>query len=148
MAHGSQTTYSTGAPWSFGATCATWSLAAEAGADAIRAPARILNSDDGNRPSRRQSGDMTETVNPEPDTLAVCVDCLMMIANGDDSGVADDEHADWSARFDRFFSVNPTVVVTPDPDDDGYFTWNHCELCQRPTGGDRFDCVTWHHPSR
>lgn len=71
----------------------------------------------------------------------VCVDCLMVIANGDDSGISDLDA--WTARVD---ATNPTAdgryyfVPACDEDcDSGHFSGSRCDYCGTTLAGDRHD---------
>lgn len=82
-----------------------------------------------------QDGQITET--PPTADGSVCVDCLMVIANGDTSGISDVDK--WSAAVE---STNATengryrVVVTGD---ESYFSSSRCDYCSDPLAGDRID---------
>jgi secreted PhoX family phosphatase len=72
-----------------------------------------------------------------------CVDCLMVIANGDLSGMTDKQRVEWETAVennDPTFGGRLQVVVTGNPDDEdgsSYFL-NHgrCDYCGRTQGGD------------
>jgi hypothetical protein len=66
------------------------------------------------------------------DGLAICVDCVMLIANGEGT----DEHcalvtARWGAR----------LVLACEDDCEGWFSWRDCDGCGSSLGGDRHAAV-------
>ena len=69
----------------------------------------------------------------------VCVDCLMVIANGDTSGI--DDVASWELRVD---AKNPTddgaYMVVP-VGDETWFGRGACDYCGSTLAGDRHDVV-------
>lgn len=69
----------------------------------------------------------------------VCVDCLMVIANGDTSGI--DDLAGWELRVD---AKNPTdngaYMVVP-VGDETFFGRGACDYCGSTIAGDRHDVV-------
>lgn len=79
-------------------------------------------------------------INSHDDIIAgaVCVDCLMVIANADASGIAD--YAEWSrmvARADATDGGKYDVVPACDDDCEGYFSWSSCDYCGSSLGGER-----------
>jgi hypothetical protein len=70
---------------------------------------------------------------------AVCVDCVMVIANGDASGIAD--YDGWSLRValtDATENGRYDVVVVGD---ESYFGTSSCDFCRDELHGDRVDVV-------
>lgn len=72
---------------------------------------------------------------------AVCVDCLMVIANGDTSGISD--LPGWESRVTaKNATDNGRYVVVPagysdDDDDPTYFGKSPCDYCGDTLAGDR-----------
>lgn len=55
------------------------------------------------------------------------------------------EYADYQARVAAFFEREGLDCLTTVPVPDGeacepYFSWRRCDCCDRPEGGDRYDC--------
>jgi hypothetical protein len=78
----------------------------------------------------------------DADELEFCVDCTMLIANGEcydsdgnDIGaeVADRQMAIWGTGWDGAYGL---TLNCPE-DCDGYFTWRACDGCGSTLGGDR-----------
>ena len=67
--------------------------------------------------------------------IAVCTDCIMLIANGD----GDDAHAD--VMSDQW--PNHHFGYGGDPDDDADFAWIPCEGCGSTLGGSRHAAHVW-----
>lgn len=85
----------------------------------------------------------TETVEIE-----ICVDCLMVAANGISEGA--DEEYEWPESMNGWI-VEPGHLHTVEkcgqavcdgtedcPYDEGSFLWTPCDVCHRPLGGDRY----------
>ena len=85
-----------------------------------------------------------------------CVDCLMLIANGDTTGnprcEAEEGEAEYVAEVDRNlngYHAVPTSWPGDWTEDDRYygrdtearFTMNECPICRDGLGGDRFPLV-------
>ncbi len=75
-------------------------------------------------------------------TLGMCPDCASILANGDSTGIPDDQHetvttalADTETRWHR-----DGYHIAYDGEDMG-FSWNKCDGCHRPLGGDRIKFV-------
>lgn len=69
---------------------------------------------------------------------AVCVDCTMVIANGDTSGIVD--LAAWEAGVAARNACDGgrlRVVLACDEDCEGWFSWSSCDFCGSQLGGDR-----------
>lgn len=52
------------------------------------------------------------------------------------------EYAAYKAAVEAFDARHPGLMnlsATGDP----YFSWRRCDVCQRPEGGDRYDCTGW-----
>jgi hypothetical protein len=72
-------------------------------------------------------------------TGQACIDCIMLIANGDTSGnincqTAEDEAA-WLAEFER---INEGIYWSVGDDED-HFSWTPCTTCHSPLGGTRME---------
>ena len=78
--------------------------------------------------------------------LAVCGDCLSLLANGtvsdDLDGAADEAHA---ARMDaQWPDVEITLGSVEPTDNDGLgFSWSACQGCGSTLGGDRYAATAW-----
>jgi hypothetical protein len=70
------------------------------------------------------------------DDLAVCVDCAMLIANGEGT----DEHADAVAA--RWPGMNTLVLACPE-DCEGWFSSSPCDGCGSTLDGDRHPAVAF-----
>lgn len=73
-----------------------------------------------------------------------CIDCVIMIANNDNSGMTEEEFAEWTAnveRFDACESGKYYAVVDCDEDCEGWFSWSSCDYCNSRLGGDRHPIV-------
>jgi hypothetical protein len=68
------------------------------------------------------------------DTLSACVDCLMFVANGDES-----EDRDIARDIARHLGLtaNQHLVCSGDGDDSDEFSWSQCECCGSRLGGSR-----------
>jgi hypothetical protein len=80
---------------------------------------------------------------PAPDNsyeFEVCSDCLIVLANDDDSGIEDENEAqNVRNSLDRTFKGFDHVV----PDGAGYgFMWSDCECCGA-LPGDRYRVIAW-----
>ena len=72
--------------------------------------------------------------------ISVCVDCLIMIANGDVSGIDNEDRiAEVIAGMDRLTTDGAHLVAGDS--DDGNFRWTPCECCGSELGGDRHAAV-------
>lgn len=86
---------------------------------------------------------MTNTTNDyslKTFTGGACQDCVMVIANGDDSGIADiDLWCDMVHQTDPTEHGRWTVVVTDDGES-SWFAWSYdCDYCGTAEAGDRFE---------
>ncbi len=79
-------------------------------------------------------------MSPTHDDLQVCSDCLMMIANGDSSGMDAVTLHEVERGMARLCEDGGHLVVG-DSDLDQGFSWRRCDCCDRHLGGDRFHCV-------
>lgn len=75
---------------------------------------------------------------------AICTDCLMIVANGDDSGIEDPEaHREaMDEGMEGIVRVVPgdwacDACQYPEYGCDGFFSWSPCDLCRVPLAGDR-----------
>lgn len=75
------------------------------------------------------------------DDLQVCTDCIMMIANGDASGIEREEDVHAVEEGMRRLSAEGGYPCAGDSERDRGFSWWPCHCCRRPLGGDRFHCV-------
>ena len=75
-------------------------------------------------------------MNEETYELEVCVDCAMLIANGE----TPEGNPDFtlSPRWDGYH-----VALNCPEDCEGSFTWSSCEGCDSPLGGDRHPAAAW-----
>jgi len=62
--------------------------------------------------------------------MAICVDCAMVHANGDWTGVEDEGRLFVEMGVDMY----PRLVVGEPTG----FSWSACDACRRPVAGDRF----------
>jgi hypothetical protein len=91
-----------------------------------------------------------------PYPILVCVDCLMMLANGtlgNEDEAEDGAHAErmgqeWS---DTLLTLGWSAEEYPegvdpmgDSADEAGFSWRHCEGCGSTLGGDRYRATAWH----
>lgn len=67
----------------------------------------------------------------EQEDLRVCVDCAMLHANGDLSGI---EHEDRKEEVLAGLMAYPMLAIG----DHIGFSWSRCESCGNGLGGDRF----------
>lgn len=77
---------------------------------------------------------VTETIE-----LAACADCLVWVANRDDSGMDDDERAETVRSKCHDLQTNEGVVLISEGEDLG-FSWQACEICDG-LAGDRYRMV-------
>lgn len=85
----------------------------------------------------RESWVSRHALRVHPDTApgAVCVDCVMMHANGENTA-GDDWDRDAFAASGDWALNGPT---DDDADDTGeFFSWSACDACGSTSGGDRF----------
>jgi hypothetical protein len=69
---------------------------------------------------------------------SVCVDCVMVIANGDTSGISD--VGAWEAgvaALDACEGGRFTVVLACDDQCEGWFSHSRCDYCGSTLGGER-----------
>lgn len=80
--------------------------------------------------------------NPENDThgetytLDGCSDCLVWVANADDSGMTDERAAEVVTGVTEWNDAGYYLV--PEGKERG-FSMTKCEVCKSPLGGDRFE---------
>jgi hypothetical protein len=89
-----------------------------------------------------------------PFKMAVCVDCMLLICNGDDPSDEQDHHErdDARARLDND-PITPGWIFTEseqeifdnggEVSDDLGFSWSRCDYCLSRLGGDRFRATAW-----
>lgn len=63
-----------------------------------------------------------------------CVDCLTMIANGDDSGMTPERSAEVQKAIGE---CGGYPVASCGDDCEGGFSWSPCDLCGSRLGGER-----------
>lgn len=94
------------------------------------------------------------------DTAVVraCIDCVMIMNNGDSSGMADEgeeSYDAWCARMEKMtwkecgWEWSGVQCDDWDPENDvehdeecardGWFSWSACEWCESDFGGDRWN---------
>lgn len=74
-----------------------------------------------------------------------CVDCIMLIANGDTSGNSRCETEEGEAAYladVARYSEGGEWVNNCDETCEGGFSWSPCDVCRSPLGGDRHP-VAW-----
>jgi hypothetical protein len=74
------------------------------------------------------------------DNLAVCIDCLHMIVNGECSRCADEACSTWAGQLRTWGAEDVTHLVAGGEDDLG-FMWDRCDGCGEGTGGERFSAA-------
>ena len=72
--------------------------------------------------------------------IEVCVDCTMMLANGECEGLDTDSwyHAVKAAGMTRF-----DVALNIGEDTEPSFSWSACDYCGSRLGGDRYPAVVF-----
>lgn len=86
--------------------------------------------------------------------LAVCVDCLFLLANGEvtDSNGEDITHAHWAKMAgvwgeDFDITLGPGECEYCPTEDNGdcepWFSWSRCDGCHSDLGGDRQHATAW-----
>lgn len=65
-----------------------------------------------------------------------CVDCTMIIANGDDSGIEDVEQHHQRIAEQGLYELGQ-VVMACDEDCEGHFSSSRCDYCGSYLAGDR-----------
>lgn len=68
--------------------------------------------------------------------MSSCVDCVMWIANNDNSGIED--FATWHANFKRETANISDLFVD---DAESFFTWHRCDTCGTALGGNRYKII-------
>ena len=68
------------------------------------------------------------------DGLELCVDCLIMVANGEGTK----EHAHIMAKRWGY-----SLVMSCEEDCEGYFSWASCDGCGSTLGGDRHPAIAF-----
>lgn len=80
----------------------------------------------------------------ETTDLKVCVDCIMLLANGEVFNSDGDEittaHAD---KIDALWG-RTEIVPAGGEDDESHFSWQSCDGCGSTDGGDRFAAAALH----
>lgn len=94
---------------------------------------------------------MTRTLSRDALEISVCVDCVMLLANGeltdpDGVDVASEHDAKIAAQWgDADITLGGFSDETEDAD--GWFSWSPCQGCGSQLGGSRFSAVVWGHPT-
>jgi hypothetical protein len=69
----------------------------------------------------------------------VCVDCLMVIANDDATGIEDDDRAEAVRR--AVYGTEGYWVADSTEETDLEFSWSPCDCCGSSLGGSRHRCA-------
>ncbi len=89
---------------------------------------------------------MTDTITTDRETgypVAVCVDCVHVLANGelpDDSAWSADDHAD---AMDATQPGASDFTLACGEECEGWFSWASCDGCGSTLGGERHPAVVW-----
>ncbi len=74
----------------------------------------------------------------------ICVDCMMLIANGEtDPEMSEQEAKDFISKVDNSLEDGLDWVLNSTEDEDGYdtsydeFSWRRCDCCGSTLGGSR-----------
>lgn len=76
----------------------------------------------------------------------MCVDCIMLLANGETPPeMSDRETEDWLAAIDRNWPESEGWHLVPACDEgcEGSFSWRACDVCGSNLGGDRHPVYAW-----
>jgi hypothetical protein len=76
------------------------------------------------------------------DHFMVCVDCILIIANDDDSGMTEERAREVRLALDRN-SSNGTYICCGDSENDHDFSWSECDCCGSRLGGSRHHCTVF-----
>lgn len=70
--------------------------------------------------------------------IAICVDCAMMVANGEGSPEWSEEETEkFLDDMDRMWPTSEGWAIVLEPDGDIEFSWKTCESCGSILGGTR-----------
>lgn len=70
--------------------------------------------------------------------IEVCIDCLMLLANGEISEESDHSAEEHAALMDRGWPSDEWELAIACPEDcEGSFSWRDCQGCGSRLGGDR-----------
>lgn len=73
-----------------------------------------------------------------------CVDCLMLIANGETPPeMGEDETENWEAGIERNWPNSEGWNLAVGSDDEPHFSWSACGVCGSSLGGDRETVTAW-----
>ncbi len=72
----------------------------------------------------------------EPTKISVCIDCLMIIANGETADWSEDQYADWAERVSHRWPFDQYDPATLGGEAD-CFSQSECDYCGEPSHGDR-----------
>jgi len=83
-----------------------------------------------------------------PTTLHVCVDCLMLLANGEVFDAhGDDITAQHAAKIDAIWGDTELTLGHVDAEEESdaepWFSWQPCDGCGSTLGGDREYATAW-----
>lgn len=70
--------------------------------------------------------------------ISICNDCVLIIANGVDSP----EQEEIAIAMDKLWG-DTQITLNNSEEDEGNFSWESCEGCGSPLGGDRYPAVAW-----
>lgn len=73
-------------------------------------------------------------MNAEMIELEMCVDCTMIVANGDSSGMDETTEAAVVVGLDRLYDQGYHVAMGDETTD---FSWTRCDVCGSTLGGTR-----------
>lgn len=80
------------------------------------------------------------------DNFMVCADCIMVIANGDWSGLEFyEERSKRAAEIENGIENTEGEIVPGDSENDREFSKAPCECCGSPLAGTRHHCVLLTH---
>jgi hypothetical protein len=71
------------------------------------------------------------------DGLSVCVDCAMLIANDDTSGMDDATEAACRDGIQREAEAGGHWCLSGGEEEESSFSWAPCDCCRSSLGGDR-----------
>ncbi len=86
---------------------------------------------------------MNKHTQPHPPDLSICSDCLLWIANGDDSSLS----AETVSEAAHLLAVQTSAALEPGTTvflggDDEWFSWAPCDACGTLLGGSRHEAWT------
>lgn len=80
--------------------------------------------------------------------IAVCTDCLMLLANAEAFDAEGNEITEQVGANIQDLWGNTEITLgsvddTEDTADEGYFSWSSCDGCGSTLGGDRYTATAW-----